>query len=387
MNKNFVVDTNVLIDDPKSLVVLRNDVNEVSIPLEVILELDKLKTDSKVGSQAREAIRFIYSNRDWINLISDFASEDMLSESFDGKILANIVTNYKNGILVSNDMIMRFLAEKLYGYPCEEYKESVPYLSDSESYSGFSDGDIVNSFTWVDGKPVFNGVSGQKCITYENNVWGIAPKNVYQNLALDLLLNPDIDVVTLQSSAGKGKSLLSLAAAFHLVLQEKRYKKIFITKSTYEVDKELGFLPGNIDEKFLPAVRSVIDLIYKLHDIRPAHRLFKKDSADFDTNKIELLPLNFTQGMNIEDSVLIVEEGQNLSRSTMRTIATRCGENTKLIVIGDTRQVINPYVNEFNNGLNWLVKLCKGKPNYGHIVLKGKTSRGPVTDLILECGL
>ena len=100
MNKNFVVDTNVLIDDPKSLVVLRNDVNEVSIPLEVILELDKLKTDSKVGGQAREAIRFIYSNRDWINLISDFASEDMLSESFDGKILANIVTNYKNGILV-----------------------------------------------------------------------------------------------------------------------------------------------------------------------------------------------------------------------------------------------------------------------------------------------
>jgi len=127
MNKNFVVDTNVLIDDPKSLVVLRNDVNEVSIPLEVILELDKLKTDSKVGSQAREAIRFIYSNRDWINLISDFASEDMLSESFDGKILTNIVTNYKNGILVSNDMIMRFLAEKIYGYPCEEYKESVPY--------------------------------------------------------------------------------------------------------------------------------------------------------------------------------------------------------------------------------------------------------------------
>lgn len=105
MNKNFVVDTNVLIDDPKSLVVLRNDVNEVSIPLEVILDLDKLKTDSKVGGRAREAIRFIYSNRDWINLISDFESEDMLYESFDGKILANIVTNYKNGILVSNDII------------------------------------------------------------------------------------------------------------------------------------------------------------------------------------------------------------------------------------------------------------------------------------------
>jgi PhoH-like ATPase len=91
--------------------------------------------------------------------------------------------------------------------------------------------------------------------------------------------------------------------------------------------------------------------------------------------------------MNIENSILILDEGQNLSRKTMRTITTRCGENTKLFVIGDTRQVINPHINEFNNGLNWLVKLCKGEPNYGHLVLKGRTSRGPITDLILKCGL
>lgn len=387
MKKKFVVDTNVLIDDPNSLATLKNDDNEVALPLEVILELDKLKTDKKVGGQVREAIRFIYNNRKDIDLIWDINSKKSLLENFDGKILKNINENHHDGTLVTNDRLMRFLAEKLYAYPCEEYRNSSPYLSDSERYSGFSEGSIDNSFTWVDGKPFFNSIAGPKPITYENTAWNVVPKNVYQNLALDLLLNPKIDVVTLQSVAGMGKSFLTIAAAFHLVFQEKKYKKIFITKSTYEVDKELGFLPGKIDEKFLPAVRSIIDLIYKLHRIRPATRLFKKDSNEFDPSKIELLPLNFVQGMNIEDSILIIDEAQNLSRNTMRTIATRCGENTKLFVIGDTRQVINPFVNEFNNGLNWLVKLCKGKPNYGHLVIKGKTSRGPVTDLILECGL
>jgi len=90
--------------------------------------------------------------------------------------------------------------------------------------------------------------------------------------------------------------------------------------------------------------------------------------------------------MNIEDSILIIDEAQNLSRKIMRNITTRCGENTRLFAVGDTRQVISNQ-NEYNNGLNWLVKLCKGEPNYGHIVLKGKQSRGPVTDLILKIGL
>lgn len=386
MKKHFAIDTNVLIDNPKSLEILRNDENEIYLPLEVILELDKLKTSKRIGGQVREAIKFIIENKGWINITYDDKSLDLFNKEFDGKILNNIKKNLEDGVLVTNDKLMRFIAEKVFGYECEEFKKASPYLSDSESYTGF--GEAINSFSWEEGKPVFNGVDGKKVISYENKAWGITPKNVYQNLALELLLNPKIDVVTLQSVAGMGKSILTLAAALHLVLQEKNFKKIFITKSTYEVDKELGFLPGKIDEKFLPAVRPIVDLIYKLHELRPATRLFQRDKpGEFDLSKIEMLPLNFVQGMNIENSILIIDEGQNLSRKTMRTIATRCGENTKLFVIGDTRQVINPFINEFNNGLNWLVKLCKGKPNYGHLVLKGKTSRGPITDLILECGL
>jgi PhoH-like ATPase len=387
MKKHFAIDTNVLIDNPKSLEILKNDENEIYLPLEVIIELDKLKTSKRIGGQVREAIKFIIENKDWITITYDKKSLALFNKELDGKILTNIKKNLKDGILVTNDKLMRFIAEKVFEYECEEFKQSSPYLSDSENYTGFSDGEILNSFSWLEGKPVFNGEE-QKVINYEHKVWGIVPRNIYQNLAFELMLNPDIDVVTLQSQAGFGKSILSLAAALHLVLQEKKFQKIFITKSTYEIDKELGFLPGKIDEKFLPAVRPIVDLIYKLNELRPATRLFQKEKpGEFDLNKIELLPLNFVQGMNRENAVLIIDEGQNLSRKTMRTIATRCGENTKLFVIGDTRQVINPFINEFNNGLNWLVKLCKGKPNYGHLVLKGKTSRGPITDLILECGL
>lgn len=387
MKKTFAIDTNVLIDNPKSLETLRNSENEIELPLEVIIELDKLKTSKRIGGQVREAINVIIENKDWINIVYDKKSLELFARKFDGKILNNIAANLKGGILVTNDKLMRFVAEKVYGYECEEFKDAVPYQTDSENYTGFSEDGTINSFYWEDGKPVFNGATWPKVINYENKVWGITPRTVYQNLAFDLMLNPDIDVVTLQSRAGMGKSLLSLAAAIHLVLQEKKFRKIFITKTTYEIDKELGFLPGKIDEKFLPAARPIIDLIYKLHDIRPANKLFVRDSHEFDLNRIELLPLNFVQGMNIENAILIIDEGQNLSRKTMRAITTRCGENSKLFVIGDTRQVINPFINEFNNGLNWLVKLCKGKPNYGHLVLKGQKSRGPITDLILECGL
>jgi PhoH-like ATPase len=391
MKKDYVIDTNVLIDNPNSLEILRNgEENNIYLPLEVIIELDKLKTSPRIGGLVREAINFIIKNKEWINITYDKESLQLFLSEFDGKILNNIQKNLKNGILVTNDKLMKLITEKIFKYPCEEFKQATPYLSDSENFTGFCDYEnlILNNFIWVEGKPVFNGIDGEKVINYEHKIWGITPRNIYQNLAFELLLNPKIDLITLQSQAGYGKSILALAAAFHLVFQEKKYKKIFITKSSYDIDKELGSLPGKIDEKFAPIIRPIVDLIYKLHESRSANKLFSKDNPEmFNSKIIELLPLNYVQGMNIENSILIIDEGQNLARKTMRTITTRCGENTKLFVIGDTRQVINPFINEFNNGLNWLVKLCRGKPNYGHLVLKGKTSRGPITDLILECGL
>jgi len=203
-------------------------------------------------------------------------------------------------------------------------------------------------------------------------------------------MNIDLDIVTIQSQAGYGKTFLTLAAAMSLALEKKynKYNKIVVTKSAYEFGKEMGSLPGNLDKKFAPSVRPIVDLVHKLDNIRPANKIFVDDTKDrFKKNKFEMLPLAYIQGMNIENSILIIDEAQNLSRKEMRGIATRCGSNTRLFAIGDTRQVNNPYINEHNNGLNWLVKLCQGQNNYGHIVLKGKQSRGPVTDTILKVGL
>ncbi len=397
MKKNYIVDTNVLIDNPNSLQILRNgEENEIFLSLYVILELDHLKTHKKIGGSVREAIQNIIECKDWINITYDDNSIAEFERQFDGKIIKELNSNKEEKILISNDKIMRLIAEKVYKIKCDEFQDANPYLTNSEAYTGFIEVEnsketnhIINSFYWENGKPVFNSFNGPKVIGYENIIWKIKPRNIYQNLAFELLINNDINIVTLQSQAGLGKSFLALAAAFHLCFQEKNFKKIIITKGNYEIDKELGSLPGDLDDKFKPIIRPITDLVYKLHKIKPANRLFIKDSEEkkFDINRIEFLPLNYIQGMNLEDCILIIDEGQNLTRKTMRTVCTRCGENTRLFVIGDTRQVINPFINEYNNGLNWLVKLCAGQPDYGHLVLKGKNSRGPVTDLILKVGL
>lgn len=394
MQKNYIIDTNVLIDNPNCIKILRNgEENNVFLPLHVLIELDKLKNDSRIGGSVREAINNIVINKDVIEITSDNKSIDEFEKRFDGKILNTIINDktIKDGILVSNDKLLKLISEKIYNYSCEEFNASNPYLTDSEAYTGFCENEeeIINSFSWNDGQPIFNGKNETKKITYQHEIWGIKPKTVYQNLAFELLLNSDIDLVTIQSQAGHGKTLLALAAALHLCFKEKKYKKIYITKTAHELDKDTGFLPGDADEKFKPIIRPVVDLLYKLHGIRKCNRLFVdgEPKNGFNKKRIEMLPLNYIQGMNLEDCVLIFDEAQNATRKTMRAISTRCGSNTKMFAVGDTRQVIHPYINEHNNGLNWLVKLCKGEHNYGHIVLKGKQSRGPVTDLILQCGL
>ena len=393
MQKHYIVDTNVLIDNPDALTILRNGTeNEVYIPNHVLFELDYLKSKQDRGSAAGIAIKKIEENKEWLHFIDNQSSHSHYTDNVDQNILDEVDSDphlRENGILVTSDRLLRIQAEHK-NIQTNDFLNSVPFLTDSEQHTGFyEDEPIINAFTWIEGKPHFNSKEGLNCISYEHDVWNIKPKNVYQNLAFELLLNNELDIVTVQSRAGYGKTFLALATALKLTLERKQFKKIIVTKSPEELGKESGFLPGTLDEKFGPAIRPVVDLVHKLHEIRPANKLFI-DSQDldkgFNKNKFELLPLNYIQGMNIEDSILIIDEAQNLSRKVMRSVATRCGQNTRLFAIGDTRQVISNQ-NEYNNGLNWLVKLCKGQDNYGHIVLKGKHSRGPVTDLILKIGL
>jgi PhoH-like ATPase len=141
---------------------------------------------------------------------------------------------------------------------------------------------------------------------------------------------------------------------------------------------------------FYRKMKDATDLILKLHRQRPANRLFLNNGnsvPQFDPKRFELLPLAYIRGMNIENSVAIIDETQNLSRTECRALLSRMGEGVKCFCLGDIRQVDNPYLSQENNGLNWIVNKFKGNRIYGHIVLKGDKSRGPITDLVISSGL
>jgi PhoH-like ATPase len=250
---------------------------------------------------------------------------------------------------------------------------------------------VPNAFIWNEqGKPVFEGVRGKKLIDYQHKIWNVTPRTIYQNLALELMTNSDIHLLSIQSDAGYGKSFLALAAALYLVLQKKRHQKIYVIKPMIEIGQKLGYLPGKIEEKIEPYTRYISDLMIKLHHLRPANKIFidaESYPPQFNYKFLEVLPLAFIRGMNIENSVVIIDEMQNMSRSECRALLSRMGEGVKCICLGDIHQVDNPYLNQENNGLNWAVKKFKGSKIYSHLVLKGEKSRGPITDLVINSGL
>ncbi|WP_320174387.1 PhoH family protein [Maridesulfovibrio sp.] len=393
--KNFVLDTNVLIENPKCITALRNGVeNNVHLPYTVITELDKLKRDPRIGHIVSQAVRSILKD-DKISILSPEFAEKLGSLSPDDRILKETLNaSIDDPILVTNDRILQIKAG-IHNLTWEEYKDSDPFRSDSQMYTGFVDeGETpyVNSFRWENGAPVFYGSKENKTISYTHEVWGVKPRNIYQNLALELMLNNEINLVSIQSEAGYGKTFLALASALYLALEKKDnpFDKVYLVKPIWEIGAKMGFLPGSVEEKMQPYVRYVRDLTVKLHEQRPANRIFMDTDSEkfrFNQKKFEILPIAYIRGMNLENCVVIIDEMQNMSRSEVRSLLTRMGEGVKCICLGDTRQVDNPYLNESNNGLNWVVKKLRNNKEYAHMVLKGERSRGPITDLVLKTGL
>jgi len=388
-----VLDTNALLEDPNCIRILRNgEENHIGIPFHVILELDRLKKDPRLMHLVAAAVESIHQNMDAIKILKD-GNGSSLPDNTDMQIPTEVKhIGADEPILVTNDRIFQIIAG-VNGVKSQEFKSSHPFQSESQLFTGFmADGDeiIPNAFQWIEGRPVFQGPDGPKAIDYEHEVWKVKPRSVYQNLAFELMLNEGIDVLTLQSEAVYGKTFLALAVALYLVLEKKKFDKIYVVKPMIEIGEKMGYLPGDINEKMEPYIKYLRALIGKLHNLRPAERIFDKADASrtrFNEDKFEILPLAFIRGMNIEDAIVIIDETQNLSRSEVRALLTRMGENVKCFCLGDTRQVDNPYLNESNNGLNWIVRQLKGAKNYGHLVLKGNRSRGPICDTVLKYGL
>ncbi|MDQ7832708.1 MAG: PhoH family protein [Desulfovibrionaceae bacterium] len=392
--KNYVLDTNVLIENPECLLNLRNGAeNNIFIPYHVLMELEGLKKTPKLRHIVSKVIQLLMEHRDKITFIKNEKSRSQFTDIVDNHILAEINSGgIENPILVTNDRILQLQAG-LAGIASEELRDSKPFESESQRYTGFvEDGQpaVPNSFSWRDGKPVLHAPDGDKVIGYTCEVWNIKPRTVYQNLALELICSPHIDLVSIQSEAGYGKTYLALAAALYAVQEKKLFDKIFVLKPTIEIGAKLGYLPGDVSEKMEPYMKYIYDLLVKLHKSRAANKVFLNPNDDIlrlNPKKFEILPLAYVRGMNIENAFVIIDEAQNLSRTEVRAILTRMGEGVKCLCLGDTSQVDNPYLNEANNGLNWIVRKFKGFANYGHIVLKGDKSRGPITDMVLKSRL
>ena len=248
---------------------------------------------------------------------------------------------------------------------------------------------LVNEFLYQEGKPAFYAivreVSG-KTAQFEtitdythpkNSVWGITARNREQNFALNLLMDPEVDFVTLLGQAGTGKTLLTLAAGLTQVLESKRYSEIIMTRVTVPVGEDIGFLPGSEEEKMTPwmgALEDNLEVLNKTDD--DSGEWSRAATHDLIRHRIKIKSLNFMRGRTFLDKFLIIDEAQNLTPKQMKTLITRAGPGTKVVCMGNIAQIDTPYLTEGSSGLTYAVDRFKGWAHSGHVTLqRGERSR------------
>ncbi|HLW04483.1 MAG TPA: PhoH family protein [Azoarcus sp.] len=211
----------------------------------------------------------------------------------------------------------------------------------------------------------------------KNSVWGINARNREQNFALNLLLDPDIDFVTMLGQAGTGKTLLTLAAALTQVLEEKRYSEIIMTRVTVPVGEDIGFLPGTEEEKMTPWMGALEDNLDVLNGTAgEGGEWGRAATQDLIRNRIKIKSLNFMRGRTFLNKFLILDEAQNLTPKQMKTLITRAGPGTKVVCMGNIAQIDTPYLTEGSSGLTFVVDRFKGWAHSGHVTLqRGERSR------------
>ena len=255
---------------------------------------------------------------------------------------------------------------------------------------------LVNQFVWQDGPQPLQAwvkVGAGKTAEIEtlidyshakNAVWGITARNREQNFALNLLMNPNIDFVTLLGQAGTGKTLLTLAAALTQTLEQKHFSEIIITRVTVPVGEDIGFLPGTEEEKMTPwmgALEDNLEVLNKPADSGDKGGAFTGDwgraaTMDLVKSRIKIKSLNFMRGRTFLDKFLIIDEAQNLTPKQMKTLVTRAGPGTKVVCLGNIAQIDTPYLTEGSSGLTYVVDRFKGWAHSGHITLqRGERSR------------
>ena len=209
-----------------------------------------------------------------------------------------------------------------------------------------------------------------------DTVWGVSARNVEQNFALNLLMDPDIDFVTLIGTAGTGKTLLALAAGLAQTLDEKRYREIVMTRVTVPVADDIGFLPGTEEEKMTPWMGALADNLEVLADLETGGGWGRAATDDLLRSRIRVRSVNFMRGRTFLNRYVILDEAQNLTRHQMKTLITRAGPGTKLVCLGNVRQIDTPWLSETTSGLTHVVDRFKHWRHGGHVTLvRGERSR------------
>ena len=427
--KNFVLDTNVLLHDPQALFKFQE--NNIIIPITVIEEIDKFKKDmNETGRNARQISRILDSMREkgslaagidlpgGGNLKVEMFSEkyyqslpvDLRYDSGDNRILA-VALNMRDSnpdyqmIFVTKDTNLRIKADVI-GLLAEDYESDKIDIQDL--YSGTRNIDVtaeeVDRFYgqgWLDAPA---GIEPNEFVTItdSNNpthsaicrydatsakivpvrkvpkegIWSLYARNREQSFAMDVLMDDSIKLVTLVGKAGTGKTLLAIAAGLHKVAEENIYNRLLVSRPVFPLGKDLGFLPGDIEEKLTPWMQPIFDnveLLISGHEAEKRHSKGYKELMAMGLLDIE--PLTYIRGRSIPKQYMIVDEAQNLSPHEIKTIVTRVGEGTKIILTGDPYQIDNPYVDSSSNGLTYLVEKFRGEKIAAHVTLtKGERS-------------
>ncbi len=247
----------------------------------------------------------------------------------------------------------------------------------------------ANQFIYLDGDSSFEGIvrghdeNGaalvETAINYtlpKNTVWGINARNREQSFALNLLMDPEIDFVTLLGQAGTGKTLLTLAAALTQTLEKNLFSEIIMTRVTVPVGEDIGFLPGTEEEKMTPWMGALMDNLEVLTKTEGGGSWERQATQDLVRARIKIRSLNFMRGRTFQNKFLIIDEAQNLTSKQMKTLITRAGPGTKVVCLGNIAQIDTPYLTETTSGLTYVVDRFKGWPHGGHItLLRGERSR------------
>lgn len=429
-DRKVVIDTNVVLFD--ALAITKFQDSDVHIPFSVIEEVDRFKRDlGENGRNARHFSRYIdvlrkkgklsegiliEERNSHIHVTTDHhvqqLPEELIAQKADNRILGTALSLQKqfadsNIELITKDINLRIKAD-VFGINAKDYEPESESVQ--EMYTGLKSVDVdpamidkfyadktivledtklhANQYVVMKDKSNPNhsaiGKYSEKheavipLISPSDSVWGIHPRNVEQSFALDCLLNDDISFVSLVGKAGTGKTLLAIAAGLSKTLDEGRFQRLLVSRPIFPMGRDIGYLPGDVEQKLNPWMQPIFDNIEFLmgSDKKAAGRAQELISQGM----INIEPLTYIRGRSIPNQYLIVDEAQNLTPHEIKTIVTRAGEGTKVVLTGDPYQIDNPYVDSANSGLTYSVERFKGYNLSAHVTM-GKGERSELAEL------